>query len=569
MLRRLLFGLVIALGLIFTFLVPPFQKPDENRHYYQAVALSDLTMTCPRDPVLGTYLPVRESAYTFPLVLKTDEIAHTPNIKFFRSQFGWYFHPPSESVIKATDWCSWSFVGYIPSALGLLIARLSGSLMVEFFAGRIVSLALFLFTLIFGLRLTPPGYRQWLWFFALLPMTLHQVTAISYDAVLLAMVPLIYACLTQFLAHSDRKPPRSTLVLFYVSLLIFVLAKPAMIAFFLLIFLVPKQKLPTRIILLALGLVLTLPFLRPLHYRGLDVGVNPALQAEVIRQDPGHFVSTLARSATRDGEDILWGLIGRFGWLDYQFVGTYYYLAVFIFGALLLSRPPKPIPAKSLVILLTVIIFTYLATYYALYLTWSRIGSDHIIGVQGRYFLPLIPLLALCLSALVDYLRRSARARLLFAAIFSCWLVYQVTHLIYLRYYDYSHYGVNDLELPPAKPGLTSLGSGTYQLSFPADQVKLVGFYFYPRTLGYPGNTYRYALKSHDCQQTIRTGYLDLYGRESGKVLITNLEPVTVSGGSVCLEISPLLSTPDRHLNLENFAGGGAIGLLYLIPSLR
>jgi uncharacterized membrane protein len=40
-----------------------------------------------------------------------------------------------------------------------------------------------------------------------------------------------------------------------------------------------------------------------------------------------------------------------------------------------------------------------LAIFFLLYLQWNPVGSLSIEGVQGRYFLPILPILAVCLPA--------------------------------------------------------------------------------------------------------------------------------------------------------------------------
>lgn len=569
--RRLLFGLTIVLGLVFTFLVPPFQKPDENRHYYQAQALSHLTVTCQRDPKLGVYLPVPESAYNFPLILKTSEIAQTPDVKFFRSQFGWYPFPKQENTIKATDWCSWSFVGYVPAAIGLTLGRLSGSLMIQFYLARLVSLLVFLTALSYGLKLTPPIYQKWLWFFALLPMTLHQVSAISYDAVLLSMVPIIYGFVTRWLAPPRQRITRSMSIIFYLSLLVIVLTKPVMVTFLLFYFLLPHK--PTKLLVwpVAFALILIVPFLHPLHYRDLTAGIDPVLQQQLVLHDPLYFASILMQSLATDLPHHLEGIVGRLGWLDYRLNPMLYYLAVAVFGYLLSSPRGQStqVNKHTFWTIFFVVITTTVATYGALYLTWSRVGESLIVGVQGRYLLPLVPFVGLWLSLLITYTQYSRKVRLILISLLGFWLLSQVTLAIYSRYFDYSHYGTNDLELSSLPPHSTTLDSTTFTLPLPANQAKVVGFYFYP-SLTTPGNTYHYALASADCRKVYRTGYLDLYGEPEGVARQIRLNhPVIISEGKFCLRLRPLDADPSHQVKIIAFPNGDLIRPLYLIPSLR
>ena len=48
----------------------------------------------------------------------------------------------------------------------------------------------------------------------------------------------------------------------------------------------------------------------------------------------------------------------------------------------------------------------------ALYFSWNTVGSAAILGVKGRYFLPLLPLLLVACTLLVRLPPDAARARL-------------------------------------------------------------------------------------------------------------------------------------------------------------
>lgn len=76
--------------------------------------------------------------------------------------------------------------------------------------------------------------------------------------------------------------------------------------------------------------------------------------------------------------------------------------------------------------LVTFVVLT-LALIESMYLSWTPIGSARIIGVEGRYFLPLIPTLLLPLYALSGLFRIHSRLSRLSAlaatgGVFLCFL---------------------------------------------------------------------------------------------------------------------------------------------------
>jgi uncharacterized membrane protein len=92
--------------------------------------------------------------------------------------------------------------------------------------------------------------------------------------------------------------------------------------------------------------------------------------------------------------------IGIFGWLNVPMPVEIYLVAVLllvstcvVFRADERSSPIEP--TWSLVLLA----ITFVLVVTPLYLSWTMVGSDHIEGIQGRYLLPTIGLLAVAASA--------------------------------------------------------------------------------------------------------------------------------------------------------------------------
>ncbi len=566
--RFLLLGLMIILGLCFTFLVPPFQKPDENRHYYQAVALSRGVLSCRLNSSGKPYLPIPASFYTFPKQLKYDEIAHTPDFKFFPSQLGLYRYGQSE-VVEASDWCSWSFVGYAFPSLGILIGSLTHSHLIEFYLARILPFMVFVICILLSLKKTIPKYHGWIFFYALLPMTLHQATSISYDSLQLALIPLLFAYVTRFLDSPHQSLDRRTYAIFMLILLVFVISKPLSVIFLLLIFTIPKINWRSAILLLVCSFLITLPYLRPLHYADLGGGVNPSQQLGVVVRDPLYFAEVLTRTISQDSLEIIKGIVGNFGWLDYELPIIVYLLYVTLFGYLIgrSSSSVKNISLMHLIILSSVIIGYYLSTYGALYLSWTNVGEIVIKGVQGRYFLVIVPFLGLVISELIGKIRSSHKAKVLVIIAGGIGLLAIVTASIYWRYWDYSKYGITLPALPSSALPPAILGNSTYPLKIEGS-AKGVGFYFHLVNNPSSDMVYRYQIKSSDCQTTTQVGYFSVPSPDRNLTFVVSTKPFALGHDGACLAIESI--SGDSILDLSIYPGvdGTLIHPLYLVPSL-
>jgi uncharacterized membrane protein len=104
-----------------------------------------------------------------------------------------------------------------------------------------------------------------------------------------------------------------------------------------------------------------------------------------------------------NGGFYLASFVGVLGWLDAPFRHGYYNLSLVMFSALFLAtvvfagvqNPARPADRASA---LAAFAASVGMVFASLYLTWTPVGNAIVEGVQGRYFLPLAPILALALS---------------------------------------------------------------------------------------------------------------------------------------------------------------------------
>lgn len=89
--------------------------------------------------------------------------------------------------------------------------------------------------------------------------------------------------------------------------------------------------------------------------------------------------------------------IGRFGWFTVLLPIPVYLLAVTMVGmALFVPAATRPLVWQRLWWAL-LLVGGCILIETALYLTATELGASHVEGVQGRYFIPLLPLLGLVL----------------------------------------------------------------------------------------------------------------------------------------------------------------------------
>jgi uncharacterized membrane protein len=93
------------------------------------------------------------------------------------------------------------------------------------------------------------------------------------------------------------------------------------------------------------------------------------------------------------------------GWLDTQIPPAFAYPYALVLVFLALAGPAPPLPYRLRAALLAVVLICALVIFLALYLSYTAPGAPLIKGVQGRYFIPLLPPALLLLSNRFRFLR--------------------------------------------------------------------------------------------------------------------------------------------------------------------
>jgi uncharacterized membrane protein len=448
--RTLFFAYVGAALVMFTALVPPFQKADEPAHYLRSVSLANLDLVCDRSPEGEYYFTLERRYADLPDVMHYWEVWHR------RERFDWrwlrhdFSGPAYREQVRVFRWCSLPPSGYVPNAVGVLLGKPFVNPLVGFYMGRAFGALFFFGALVLSLRIVPERYRLAVYLYAGLPTVLHQVSAISYDAVQLSLFPLLFATFARLALPGER--PRPVLFLAFVGLLAWTV-NIKLLAYLPLLFLVLAVA-PVRVAVdfrrylqLALGGMAATIFLTGLIAllylpRAEDSGpgdyeVNASEQVRYVLEDPWRFIVATYNALARYGEHLIGGSIGYFGWIVDYGMGYLPYYAVTVIAAvvvyLTVMRETGGMRPHQLVALAAAVGGTSLAIALSLYAVWSPVGGDMVHGLQGRYFVGLLPFVVMLTSQTAASVGKGNAARALLAVV-ALMVLYNIFRAIEIRH---------------------------------------------------------------------------------------------------------------------------------------
>ena len=279
-----------------------------------------------------------------------------------------------------------------------------------FYACRFASLLSYLILIWLALRWMPFG--KWiLLVLALSPMAIFQAATITPDAISNG-IGFLFIAGTLKLAESKELGWQEYGKLVLLIFLLF-LAKVNLTALILLPFLLirPARFNQKSIYVLLLGATAILLLVEVAGWNLIATSRSNALlandanagaQVRYILEYPFVFPVILLKDPFLNGWAYLQGWINGYGylyWTPPQIVSVFFLLSL---GAvLLIDSTREQVSRKERIVFILVLLAGYLATAVPLYLTFTTVGLNQLLGVQGRYFIPLALLPALVSASLL------------------------------------------------------------------------------------------------------------------------------------------------------------------------
>jgi uncharacterized membrane protein len=419
------FLLSIFFGVAISIMTPPLRGPDESAHFLRAygIARGDIVPSIrDQESRKGIFLP----SDLYDGFAYFDALQSAPRGKDFsyRSAIDEYWK--SRARASSDDTSSFVFVRYagsegyspapyLPHIAAAGIARLLG---LEFLAThylmRLTGLLAMTMVISYALIILP----RLGWSFALIamiPAALYGRSVINADGGVLAYSMVVIALWLRASVFPERQRTLPRML----WLCLCALSKPPQIVFALL---QPVAK-PLRDVMgswpriaavvlpavtLSVGWLLAsagdLGAWRLVELTGVPPEqFSPAWKLRFMLENPWDFPRALVGTLQQIGE--LWRqLIGVLGLFD-TVLRTWAYplLTILLLGSWIAALELAESVRRRLAFVAGITAAAYsLAIFLIFYLVWTPIRSDEVWGVQGRYFIPALPLCAVALASTVN-----------------------------------------------------------------------------------------------------------------------------------------------------------------------
>lgn len=404
------FVIIMLIGIIYTLIVPQFSVPDEYTHYLTSYSQSSILLGEKAFDEHGNVLLYEDSSNT---LIRASHPTVNEYVKEYDGLIGKEKFRINQPYISRAPLTLGSF-GYFPQVLGVSLGRILGLNGIQTgVLGRISALLLFAVLISYSLKIIPKFFEKVLFTISILPMTLQQVCSYNYDSVLFTACFFLFVYLL-YLVYEKEKISKLDIALVTLSSIVIATIKFVYLPILGLGLLIPREKFTLKngkilvilmLVVLSLGSYLVVMKCNSLFWNvhvsdtSSLINYNTFTISQVI-QHPIREIAIIIATFQRFTADYISQMIsGPLGWLEMnvpalQLSGFLMMLFYSLFSVEKKSKTDQKVKLCSGLISMMIILIVILA----LQISWTPDNSMIVVGVQGRYFLPILPMVLLAMK---------------------------------------------------------------------------------------------------------------------------------------------------------------------------
>ncbi len=271
------------------------------------------------------------------------------------------------------------------------------------YGARIINMIIAIFLLYAAIKIMPFGKLGML-ISMCFPIAIEGFTSMSPDAITISVAYLFTAYVLNIVFNKEKMVRKVDVFVLAVLSILISLCKIVYLPLVGLLLLIPREKFKTRKQqVLTVGIIMTISIIANLVWLGVSSMYlsmykdgNSGDQLSTLLHNPIEYLQRLFTTISVFGGDYIYSLLGsELGWNEFAYMYTLFPL---LFGLLFIyantsDESIKVRLTKYQNIIIGLIILAVVGLIFtSLYIQWNEPQNTTIIGVQGRYFIPLIPI---------------------------------------------------------------------------------------------------------------------------------------------------------------------------------
>ncbi|MGN1300028.1 MAG: DUF2142 domain-containing protein [Clostridia bacterium] len=422
----------LIFGLTFVFINLPQVRYDEHAHLWKAYELASGKI-------------ISSATHEFPSSLRNlfeNEDGSYPNrhmtYETIKEQMNVKLDKNETEPMSVGYTGSLTPISYMPQMIGAFIGKLfNAKPIILLWIVRIFNLIAYITLIYWAIKLMPSKkWKKILLIISLFPMSLNLAASSSPDAVILSWTLLAIAY-TMKLKYSKENINVKQTVMLGIMYMIPAVCKVVYIPLVLLFWTLPKDKFKNskervcHFILCSLIVVVPYLVLNKIAKMGnYDIAIRANALENLLFTfaDPLRALNTVVSSVYSQLSTWLFEMIG--GWNTVGIISIIILLlAVFISVDEEDDDDEYKLTKRDIIIIMIIIAIEVVGVIAAMYIGWTQAKETVIDGVQGRYFLPIIPLIMILANKhkiKLNVKNKNAKFAIIMGAMYLCICIYTI-----------------------------------------------------------------------------------------------------------------------------------------------
>lgn len=390
--------ILLISGIAFSIITPVLNTPDEYVHLSRAMHIAQGDINLDNNPenlqISEDYFVLIDDYTMPPLAVDAFEHQHSAT------------EVPFKGLADFRTTNAYWFIGYIPQVIGIILGRtLNLNVGITYYLGRIFNAICYAILAYIAIKLSGT-FRQLMMLVVFMPMNIFLAASYNQDGVALG---LIYITIGLFIHYLTRKKPLGfqELAIFTSLCCLIITLKLPYILLIGLLFFIPKErfaiKFPILKILVAVCFLLILTVIWFIGYQQIKStttlqGVGVSGQIRYFLSNPTPGLLALSKEFFMSPRRL--AMLFYFGILNLPMRETLIPIFTFYLCVIASNLGQKHISLRSRIGSSLVGLGIICSIILVMYLTWTKIGYGYVDGIQGRYYLGVLPLFAITITSL-------------------------------------------------------------------------------------------------------------------------------------------------------------------------
>lgn len=419
--HRLYWVVGLCIGGLYLLIMTPLAVPDEVYHLRHSYGVASLIIPtiedAPYHASWSAHINNKEAYFTFMTEIFANVVES--NLTYLRGA-------NLSGILK-----------YFPQAIGIIIAELLGfNFILAFYMGSLSNLLFYVTCVSLSIKRIP-AFKSLLFMIGLLPMVLHQAASLSYDTISNGLSILF---ISEVLFILSKKEQLKLLDFKFIPLIGAILfpAKVVYVILILLLMIIPRNRFPAGkkflksiflifVVSVIPFLVSRLPYLvNLLDFSNEKTSIvpwsnTPGYDIKFILENPIETIDIFKKTFDHKGECYIYTAIGSsLAGLNLNMnSSTIRKFILLLFMATFNRKKGEELcfNMRQKMVIFAICFLTTIAIMLSMFISWTPSTYQLIEGVQGRYFIPIIPLVMLLFTNKIIIYTKDIDKYIIFVAV--------------------------------------------------------------------------------------------------------------------------------------------------------